>query len=71
MSVEYPHEGGLEDPRDLQIQMIDDCLKRLNKINDWECDFLNDLRASLDTFPTLTPKQVKVLNKIWDRVTEN
>lgn len=70
MSVEYPHEGGLEDPRDLQIQMIEDCLKHPTKINEWECNFLEDIRESLDTYPTLTPKQVLILNKIWDRVTE-
>jgi hypothetical protein len=71
MNGQYDHELNTTDPRDLQLQMIEDCLKRRNKISDWEFDFLFDIRESLDTYPTLTVKQVRVLNKIWDRVTEN
>lgn len=70
MNGQYDHELNTTDPRDLQIQMIDDCLRRRTKVSDWECAFLNDIRESLDTYPTLTSKQVRVLNKIWDRVTE-
>lgn len=50
---------------DEQQQMINDCLARASKMNDWECDFIHDL--SYQNF--LTKGQANKLEDIWEKIT--
>ncbi len=50
---------------DEQSQMIQDCMNRDTKLNDWEINFISDLEYC----EVLTDAQSAKLEKIWDRVT--
>lgn len=71
MSAKYDHEGGLEDTRDLQIQMLDDCKKQSKLLSAKELSFIEGCLDNLEYYDRLTEKQVRWLNSIWDRVTNN
>lgn len=45
--------------------MIEDCEKRSGKLTEWELQFIADISER----ESLTEKQIKKLEKIWDRVT--
>lgn len=45
--------------------MVEDILKREEKLNEWERYFMDDISC----IKHFSPKQVEVINKIWDRVT--
>lgn len=47
------------------LELIEDCMKRESKLTEWEANFI----ASLEAQDNFTPKQIAVLEKIWDRVT--
>ena len=49
---------------EMQI-MVEDILKREEKLTDWERQFISDIEDNV----SFSPKQVEVINKIWDRVT--
>lgn len=48
-----------------QKQMIQDCLNRETKMNDWELNFINDIMFNDE----LSPKQAEKLEAIWEKVT--
>ena len=48
--------------------MIQDCLKRANKLNEWEHNFINALSEDAD-LNSLSARQEDLLEKIWERVT--
>ena len=47
--------------------MIQDCLKRYSKLNDWERGFIDGVSEMKGDDLTLT--QYESLEKIWDRIT--
>jgi len=47
-------------------QMIDDCFKRENKLNDWEQKFIKDIHRKASN---LTQFQLAKLEEIWERIT--
>jgi len=49
-----------------QKQLIDDCLKRQDRLTDWERTFVNNLSNQ----SKISPDQETHLNKIWDKATE-
>lgn len=51
------------------MQMIEDCENRESKLTDWERGFIDSLRHATDKGYSLTEKQVKILEEIWDKVT--
>jgi hypothetical protein len=55
---------------DEYLKMIDDCKKRESRISEWECSFIESIRARLEQEKLLSPKQVETLDKIWERATE-
>ena len=55
--------------KDEYYQMIDDCEKRDKRLSAWEADFLESIRQRLDDNKTLTPKQLSVLEGIWEKAT--
>lgn len=52
------------------FQLITDCRKRDDKISAWDADFLDSIEARLHDRKPLTPKQVEVLDNIWERATK-
>jgi len=49
--------------------LINDCLKRISKLTDWESRFMANIRIRLEANIPLTEKQDELLNEIWERVT--
>lgn len=49
--------------------LIEDCLNRYDKLNDWEKEFMQSIRDKYERRGTLTALQEEKLNDIWDRVT--
>ena len=56
---------------DEYIQLIEDCEARDTKLSAWDVDFLSSIRTRLDRKVSLTPKQLTVLEDIWERATRN
>lgn len=50
-------------------QLIDDCLKRDDKLSAWEADFLDSIQDQLTDKGFLSDKQMDTLNNIWEKVT--
>ena len=57
---------GLSDNQD----MIDDCQLRESLLSEWEIDFIESIDTQLYQANSLSPKQVEILEKIWDKVTK-
>jgi hypothetical protein len=51
------------------MSMIDDCIKRDNKMSAWECDFIESIKEQLIARGKLSEKQMTTLNTIWEKVT--
>ena len=49
--------------------LIEDCLNRYERMNDWERDFMTSIREQYERRRKLTASQEDKLNDIWDRVT--
>lgn len=47
-------------------QMIDDCMSRESKLNEWEQGFINDIQHK---YNNLTKFQLAKLEEIWERIT--
>lgn len=47
--------------------MLEDCIKRESKMNEWERGFIQSI-SEMD-IGNLSPKQYESLEKIWDRIT--
>jgi hypothetical protein len=47
------------------LDMIDDCIKRSNKLSEWEQDFIQ----GIDEQDTISDKQKEKLDAIWERIT--
>jgi hypothetical protein len=52
------------------VEMLDDCESRDDNMNDWESGFCESIRAQLDNGRSLSSRQIEMLEKIWDRLTE-
>ncbi len=52
------------------LEMVEDCEARASRLTDWECRFISDISAQLGNDRPLTEKQVEMLERIWDRITE-
>jgi hypothetical protein len=50
--------------------MLDDCESRDDNMNDWESGFCESIRAQLDNGRSLSSRQIEMLEKILDRLTE-
>lgn len=51
-------------------QMIDDCGDRESRLNEWETEFIESIDSQLYGTGSLSPKQVSILERIWEKVTE-
>lgn len=52
-------------------QMVDDCEKRESRLTDWEQGFIDSIGMQLERGRSLSAKQLEILNKLWERATEN
>ena len=51
------------------LQMIEDCENRSEKLTDWELEFIDSVSRYTDKGGFLSPRQEQMLEKIWDKVT--
>jgi dsDNA-binding SOS-regulon protein len=54
---------------DEYLTLIEDCEHRSERLSDWEAQFIDSLRRQLENGKTPSPKQVDVLDNIWEKVT--
>lgn len=54
---------------DEYLTMLEDCERRSEKLNDWECGFVDSLQRQIEDGRRPTPPQVETLENIWERVT--
>ncbi len=52
------------------LTMIEDCEKRDSRLTDWEKQFVDSLSGQLANGRRPSPKQIEVLERIWDKATE-
>lgn len=52
-------------------QMIQDCVQRESRLNEWEQGFVDSISRRLDDEKPLTPKQTETLDDIWERATKD
>lgn len=50
--------------------MIDECLKLVGKINEWEYEFLTSIKGQMAGGRSLSDRQEEKLDNIWSRVTK-
>ena len=53
------------------IQMIDDCEDRESKLSEWDINFLESIRNRVEQGISLTDRQTKVLENIWEKSTKD
>lgn len=49
--------------------LLEDCEQRSERLNDWECGFVDSLQRQIAEGRRPTPKQVETLDRIWERAT--
>ncbi len=52
------------------LKMIEDCEKRDTRLTDWEQQFIDSLGSQLAQGRRPSPKQIEVLDRIWEKATE-
>ena len=51
--------------------MIEDCEKRESRMTEWEQSFIASVSEQLTTRGSLSPKQIELIDRIWERVTRH
>lgn len=51
------------------IQLIDDCERRSDRLDDWSVNFIDSISRQLAGGRALTANQVEKLDEIWERAT--
>lgn len=51
-------------------EMINDCQERESKLTEWEEGFIDSIEEQLDERQSLSPKQVEILERIWEKATQ-
>ena len=57
--------------REEALQMIEDCEARESYLDIWEAAFIDSISKQIERGRALTEKQDEILNRIWDKLTEN
>jgi hypothetical protein len=55
---------------DEYLTMIHDCEQRCNQLTEWETTFIDSVGVQLANTASISPKQIEVLERVWERVTE-
>jgi hypothetical protein len=53
-----------------QMQLIEDCEHRADRLDDWSVNFIDSVRRLLEGGRSLTLNQTTKLDEIWERATE-
>jgi len=53
------------------LTMIEDCEKRESRMTEWEQSFIDSVSKQISSKEYLSPKQVEIIDRIWEKVTEN
>lgn len=59
----------MADWTDEYATMLDDCEKRESRMTEWEQQFCDSLSTQLGRGRLPTPKQIDILDRIWEKVT--
>ena len=51
------------------VVMLQDCMNRAELLSEWESNFIQSLHERVMEATALTPRQVEVLDGIWEKVT--
>lgn len=49
--------------------MVNDCQARDRRMSEWEREFMSSIEQQLKEGKELSPKQIDVLNRVWEKVT--
>ena len=49
--------------------LIEDCEKRSERLNGWECGFIDSLKRQVLDDKGPTTKQIEILDRIWEKAT--
>ena len=52
-----------------QLQMIEDCEKRQERLSEWELGFIDSIARQIQR-KDLTQKQYETLEKVWEKATK-
>lgn len=52
------------------LTLISDCETRDKKLTDWEREFVASLRKQIEAGRVPSPKQIDVLDRVWEKVTK-
>jgi hypothetical protein len=64
---EFPRGGSMAQLDEEHLKMIHDCMDREKRLNEWERNFISDMRRRRTA---LTAPQLEKLNAIWEKATE-
>lgn len=51
------------------MQLVEDCMKREERLSAWEHDFIVSVAARLESGRDLSPKQAETLDQVWEKAT--
>lgn len=51
------------------VQLLDDCEARDERLTEWERGFIDSLRRQITQGRRPTPKQIEMLDNLWERAT--
>lgn len=55
---------------DEHIQLIEDCERRSERLDDWSVNFIDSIKRQLEAGRALTANQAEKLDEIWERATK-
>ncbi len=55
--------------QDEYLTMIEDCEKRESRLSEWEVEFMDSIRIQVESGKMLSPKQLGILDRVWERAT--
>jgi len=50
--------------------LLGDCEERSERLSDWECSFIDSLSQQIAAGKHPSPKQVEILDRIWEKATK-
>ena len=51
------------------ITLLDDCVRREERLTDWERGFIDSLRHQIEAGRRPSAKQIDALDNVWERAT--
>jgi len=51
------------------VTLLEDCIRRSERLNDWELGFVDSLERQIASGRRPTQKQIETLDTIWERAT--